>query len=81
MLIEVINSINNIETVEDSVIEIITEDGKVKGVRTDTGEEIICKALDSFFGHISKWFNAYRTDINTSGEGSANSLLSELRNP
>ncbi len=42
---KVINSIRNIETVEVSVTEIIAEDGEVKGVRTNNGEEIFCKAL------------------------------------
>jgi tRNA uridine 5-carboxymethylaminomethyl modification enzyme len=41
----VINSINNIETVEVSVTEIIAEGDKVIGIRTGDGEEILCKAL------------------------------------
>jgi tRNA uridine 5-carboxymethylaminomethyl modification enzyme len=41
----VISNTKNLEIVEDSAIEIVTETGKIKGIRTGKGEEILCKAL------------------------------------
>ncbi len=41
----VVNSIRNIETVEASVVEILSENRKVVGVRTENDDEILCKAL------------------------------------
>jgi len=35
----------NLTIIEDSVNDILAEDGKVKGVRTQSGKEILCKAL------------------------------------
>lgn len=40
-----INSTPNLELIEDSVIEIITERNAVKGVRTSSGNEIYCSTL------------------------------------
>lgn len=41
----VVSSIKNLEIVEDSAVEIITEDRKISGIKTGKGEEIGCKAL------------------------------------
>ncbi|HKJ81993.1 MAG TPA: tRNA uridine-5-carboxymethylaminomethyl(34) synthesis enzyme MnmG [Ignavibacteriaceae bacterium] len=41
----VVNSTKNLEIVEASVVGILSEDGKIKGVLTGEGEEIYCKAL------------------------------------
>ena len=41
----VVNSTDNLEIVEASVVEILSEDGKIKGVKTGDGEEVLCKAL------------------------------------
>ncbi len=40
-----VTSIANLEVVEDAVIDIITENGSVKGVLTAEGKEIYCKAV------------------------------------
>lgn len=42
---KVINSTRNLEIVEDSVIGLIAEKGRVVGVKTKSGEDIFCKAL------------------------------------
>jgi tRNA uridine 5-carboxymethylaminomethyl modification enzyme len=42
---ELINSTPNLEILEDSVIEIITEGQAIKGVRTSSGNEIFCSTL------------------------------------
>ncbi|MDR3665219.1 MAG: FAD-dependent oxidoreductase, partial [Ignavibacteriaceae bacterium] len=42
---ELINSTPNLEIIEDSVIEIITRDDVIKGVRTSSGSEIFCSTL------------------------------------
>ena len=41
----VVNSTDNLEIVEASVVEVLSEDGKIKGVKTGDGEEVLCKAL------------------------------------
>ncbi len=41
----VISSTKNIEIVEDSAIEVLAENGKVFGVKTASGEDILCRAL------------------------------------
>ena len=41
----IISKTENLEIVEDSAIGIIVENGKVVGLETKNGEEIICKAL------------------------------------
>ena len=40
-----INSIPNLELIEESVIEILTENNIIKGVKTSSGNEIYCSAL------------------------------------
>ncbi len=40
-----VESVENLEIIEDSVIEAIAEGGEIKGVRTTSGSEIQCKAL------------------------------------
>jgi tRNA uridine 5-carboxymethylaminomethyl modification enzyme len=42
---KIINPTNNLEILEDSAIGVITENGKVIGVKTKSGEDILCKAL------------------------------------
>ena len=41
----IISPTSNLEIVEESAVEIITENGKVAGIKTKSGEEIFCKAL------------------------------------
>ena len=41
----VVSNTKNLEIVEDSATEIITENGRVIGIKTGKGEEIQCKAL------------------------------------
>ena len=41
----VINPTSNLEIVEDSAIGVIVENAKVTGIKTKSGEEILCKAL------------------------------------
>ncbi len=41
----IISSTQNLEIVEESAVEIITENGKVAGIKTQSGKEIYCKAL------------------------------------
>ena len=41
----VVSNTKNLEIVEDSATEIITENGRVAGIKTGKGEEIQCKAL------------------------------------
>jgi tRNA uridine 5-carboxymethylaminomethyl modification enzyme len=41
----IISPTQNLEIVEESAVEIIAEDGKVVGIKTQSGEEIHCKAL------------------------------------
>lgn len=41
----VVNSTKNLEIVEASVVEVLSEDGKIKGILTSEGEEVLCKAL------------------------------------
>ena len=41
----VISPTQNLEIVEESVVEVLTENKKVIGVKTASGEEIFCKAL------------------------------------
>lgn len=41
----VISSTKNIEIVEDSAVEVLAENSKVFGVKTASGEDILCKAL------------------------------------
>jgi len=36
---------NNIEIIEDSVVEVLIENGKVNGIRTGSGDEILAKAV------------------------------------
>jgi len=40
-----INSIPNLELIEDSVIEILTENNIIRGVKTSSGNEIYCSTL------------------------------------
>lgn len=40
-----VSVIKNLEIVEASVVEILTEDNKVKGVLTANGEQVLCSAL------------------------------------
>ena len=42
---KVVSSTPNLEIVEDSAIEIITEERKISGIKTGNGDEILCKAL------------------------------------
>ncbi len=42
---KVISSIPNLSIVEDAVVDIITEDGRITGVQTANGREIQCKAV------------------------------------
>ena len=41
----VVSSTKNLEIVEASVVGILSEDGKIKGVLTGDGKEVLCKAL------------------------------------
>ena len=41
----VVSNTKNLEIVEDSAIEILTENRKISGIKTGKGEEIQCKAL------------------------------------
>ncbi len=41
----VVSNTKNLEIIEDSAVEIITENSKVLGIKTGKGEEIQCKAL------------------------------------
>jgi tRNA uridine 5-carboxymethylaminomethyl modification enzyme len=41
----IISQIKNLEIVEESVVEVLTENNKILGVKTASGEEIFCKAL------------------------------------
>lgn len=41
----VISSTKNLEIVEDSAVEVLTNNGKVIGIKTISGEEILCNAL------------------------------------
>lgn len=41
----IISSTQNLEILEESAVEVITENGKVTGVKTQSGTEIYCKAL------------------------------------
>ncbi len=43
--LKIVLSVPNLEIIEDSVTEVITEGKKVAGVRTQKGQEIKCKAL------------------------------------
>ncbi|HEX9253060.1 MAG TPA: tRNA uridine-5-carboxymethylaminomethyl(34) synthesis enzyme MnmG [Ignavibacteriaceae bacterium] len=40
-----ISQTQNLEIVEESAVDVIAEDGKVVGIKTQSGEEILCKAL------------------------------------
>jgi tRNA uridine 5-carboxymethylaminomethyl modification enzyme len=40
-----INNLENLTIVEDAVIDVLSENGKIKGVLTKSGNEIACKAL------------------------------------
>ena len=42
---QVVSNTKNLEIVEDSAVEIVTEFGKIVGIKTGKGEEIQCKAL------------------------------------
>ena len=42
---KVVSATKNLEIVEESAIDVLVENGKVKGIRTAKGEEIYCKAL------------------------------------
>ena len=41
----IISPTPNLEIVEESAVEVITENGKVAGIKAKSGEEIFCKAL------------------------------------
>ena len=41
----IISQIKDLEIVEDSVVDVLTDSKKVIGVKTASGEEIFCKAL------------------------------------
>ena len=41
----IISPTSNLEIVEESAVEVITENGKVAGIKAKSGEEIFCKAL------------------------------------
>src|ERR1035437_7101545 len=43
--VDLMSSTPNLEIIEDSVIDIITEENKIKGVLTAKGEEILCSTL------------------------------------
>lgn len=43
--LKVIEKINNLEIIEDSIIDAIEEDKKINGVKLKSGSEIACKAL------------------------------------
>jgi len=42
---KIISPTSNLEIVEESAIEVIAENGKVRGIKTQSGQEILCKAL------------------------------------
>ncbi len=43
--VRVVNEIDGVEVVEDSIIDVIVKDKKITGVRTKSGNNINCKAL------------------------------------
>lgn len=43
--VKVINSLENVEIIEDSVLEAFEEDKNICGIKTEKGDEIGCKAL------------------------------------
>lgn len=42
---KVISSISNIQIIEESAVGVLAENGKIKGIVTASGKEILCKAL------------------------------------
>ena len=42
---KIISPTSNLEIVEESAVEVIAENGKVRGIKTQSGQEILCEAL------------------------------------
>ena len=42
---KIISPTSNLEIVEESAVEVIAKNGKVRGIKTQSGQEILCEAL------------------------------------
>ena len=56
----IVSHTENLEIVEGSAVEVLTENRKVIGVKNSDGEVVYCKALGAFIWHFFKCFNAHR---------------------
>ena len=55
----VISPTQNLEIVEESVVEVLTENKKVIGVKLQVGKRYFASAIGSFSWNFSKWFDAH----------------------